>query len=416
MALAPIAPISSSLGTHFDCDVAIVGGGIAGVTLACALQDSGMKVLIIEAKPPAVAAARDRSYAISLLSGRILDGIGVWQAIFPHIAKFRTIRLSDGDRQPVWFRPQDLGTEYLGYVAQHRVLLEALQQCTTRSPNISWLSPAEVTAIADDEAGVNLQIDAPEGRQQVRSRVLVGADGARSRVREAAGIRTWGWHYWQSCVTTTFRHEAKDNETAFERFWPSGPMGVLPLPQNRCQVVWTAPHERAKALQAQDLSSFTAQLERHTGGLLGRLEVDSDRLVFPVQLMQSQRYVQPRLALVADAAHCCHPVGGQGLNLGIRDVAALAQILQTGWENGEDIGSDRLLKRYQRWRKLENLAILGFTDILDRMFSNEWLPAVALRSAGLWTMGQVSPLRVLSLRLMTGMLGRTPTLAKQLVG
>jgi 2-octaprenyl-6-methoxyphenol hydroxylase len=205
----------------------------------------------------------------------------------------------------------------------------------------------------------------------------------------------------------TIKTEKSHNNIAFERFWPSGPMGVLPLPGNRCQVVWTAPHAEAEALKNLDEEAFLQLLEYRTGGLLGRLELESDRYLFPVQLMQSQRYIQHRLALIVDAAHCCHPVGGQGLNMGVRDAGALAQILRQAAQNHEYIGQMRVLKRYQAWRQKENLLILAFTDFLDRMFSGNWLPKVTIRRWGLWSLGKVKPFRYLALRVMTGLFGRS---------
>jgi 2-octaprenyl-6-methoxyphenol hydroxylase len=189
-------------------------------------------------------------------------------------------------------------------------------------------------------------------------------------------------------------------------------MGVLPLTENRCHIVWTAPHAEAKALQNLDEATFLQELEYYTGGLLGQLRLESDRLVFPVQLYQSDRYVQPRMALIGDAAHRCHPVAGQGLNLGIRDAAALAQVIAEAHLKGEDIGDLRVLKRYERWRKKENLAILGFTDFLDRLFSNDWWPIVKIRRLGLWLLRNVPPLKIFSLRFMTGFWGRRPSLSK----
>ncbi len=195
-------------------------------------------------------------------------------------------------------------------------------------------------------------------------------------------------------------------------FGPVGPFAILPLTDNRCNIVWTAPHEEAKALAELDDEAFLAELRRRYGSQMGNLEIISPRFVFPVQLMQSDRYVLPRLALLGDAAHCCHPVGGQGLNLGIRDAAMLAQVLQMAHQQGEDLGDLRVLKRYQRVRKWENWVILGFTDILDRTFSNNWLPVVGVRRLGLWAMRNIHPVKALALRLMTGLLGYTPKLAR----
>jgi 2-octaprenyl-6-methoxyphenol hydroxylase len=417
----------------FDYDLAIVGGGIIGLTLACALKDSGLSILLIEAQAESVAVAKGRAYVISLLSGRIFAGIGVWDEILPQISTFGQISLSDADYDKVvYFEPQELGTNGLGYAAEHRVLLSALQNQLKNSKNVSFLCPAEVIRADYQADGVEIELQVSRGageqgssldsspitndqlpitHSRIRTRLLVGADGARSRIRQGAGIQTKGWPYWQSCVVATIKPEKSHNNVAYERFWPSGPMGVLPLPGNRCQVVWTAPHGEAKALLELDEQQFLQKLAYHTGGLLGKLELIGSRYLFPVQLMQSDRYAQHRLALIGDAAHCCHPVAGQGMNLGIRDAAALAQILTAAHQQGEDIGDIFVLKRYERWRKTENLTILGMTDFLDRMFSNNWLPVVAIRRLGLWMLRHISPVKIYVLQLMTGLRGRPPKLA-----
>ena len=422
MALEHLTQTSQTTELTFDYDLAIVGGGIVGATLACALKNSGLRIVLIEAQPPSVAVARKQAYALSLLSGRIFQGIGVWDKILPQITTYRQIRLSDADyRGIVQFYPTDLGTDALGYVGEHCPLLTSLYEFLGNCPNVTWLCPAEVVTVDYQSSGVEIEVvetlpnvetlPVTSLRHRIRSRLIVAADGARSQIRTAAGISTKGWKYWQSCVTFRIKTEKPHNNTAFERFWPSGPMGVLPLSENRCQVVWTAPHAEAKALKELEENEFLALLEQRTGGLLGHLELESDRFIFPVQLMQSDRYTLHRLALIGDAAHCCHPVGGQGLNLGIRDAAALAQVLQNAHQLGEDIGDIRILKRYERWRKNENLVILAFTDFLDRMFSNHWLPLVMMRRLGLGMLQTIVPLKSLALRLMTGLLGHHPQLA-----
>ena len=396
---------------HYD--IAIAGGGIVGLTLAAILKNSGLKVIIIEAKPLEVAAARTQAYAFSLLSSRIYQGIGVWNEIIPHIGKYKRIRLSDSDfSQTVKFEPADLQTDYLGYVAQHNVVLTALQKFIADAPNLNWLCPGEVTNVTYQNDMAQVIVKLPKKEHCVQAKLVIGADGARSHIRSLAKISTRGWKYWQSCVAFTIKHTAAQNETAFERFWATGPMGVLPLPGNRCQIVWTNPHERAKKLQALDEAEFLKELGHYTQGSLGDLTLVSDRVIFPVQLMQCDRYVQSRLALIGDAAHCCHPVGGQGLNLGIRDAASLAQILITAHKQGQDIGSLSVLKEYETWRKQENLAILGFTDFLDRFFSNNWLPIVLVRRLGLWLMSNIRPLKIFALKLMAGLKGKTPKLAQ----
>ncbi len=395
-------------------DIVIVGGGIVGATLAAALKNSGLKITIVEARPLAVAAAKTQAYAFSLLSSRIYEGIGVWDKIFPHVGKFNHISLSDADyHQKVKFETQDLNTDHLGYVAQHNVVLTALQNYIADCPNVSWLCPAEVINVKENADFSTVEVKVDDKTELIKTKLVIGADGARSRIRSLAGIKTRGWKYWQSCVAFTIEHTASENNTAFERFWPTGPMGVLPLPGNRCQIVWTNPHAEAKALQQLDEREFIAKLKQYTGGVLGDLKLVSDRFLFPVQLMQCDLYVRSRLALIGDAAHCCHPVGGQGLNLGIRDAASLAQILTKARNRGEDIGSIKVLKRYESWRKQENLAILGFTDFLDRMFSNNLLPVVIIRRLGLWMMSYLQPMKIFALKLMTGLKGKTPQLAQR---
>ena len=396
------------------CDIAIVGAGIVGLTLACALKRSGLTVTLIDAQSKEAGLRQRRAYAITLMSGRILSGLGVWSRILPQITTFRTIRLADATCPTVVdLRPQDLGTPELGYVAEHCVLVQELQRELADMDTLTWWDSAEMTGMQSTENGVALSVQRGERYHSVRARLVVAADGARSPIRQQHGIKTDGWKYWQSCVTTVIRPEKDHGDIAREHFWPSGPFATLPLPGNRCQIVLTAPHREAQRYMAMTDEEFLAVLNHRYGDQLGHLEMLTPRLLFPVQLMHSRTYTQSRLALVGDAAHCCHPVGGQGMNLGIRDVAALAQVITAAHRKGQDIGSVSVLKRYERWRWWENLAILGFTDILDRSFSNEWFLLQTCRRWGLWLMQRVGLLKRLALLLMTGGMGRSPRLAQQ---
>ena len=394
-----------------DYDVVIVGGGIVGATLACGLKDSGLKITIIESQQPEVAISKKQAYALTLQTGRILKSIGVWDEIITKITTFYQINLSDSDyHRVVQFMCQDLGTDQLGYVGEHGIILSAMYEFLSQCPNISWQCPASLKNVNYHPDYVEVEIENQGNLNTFYSKIIVAADGSKSRLREEAGIKTHGWKYWQSCIAMTIKTEKSHQNIAFERFWPSGPMGVLPLPGNRCQVVWTAPHAEAQALKELDETEFLKLLEYRTGGLLGKLELLSDRYVYPVQLMQSDRYIQHRLALVGDAAHCCHPVGGQGLNMGIRDGGALAEVLKIATQKGEDIGQKRVLKRYEGWRQKENLIVLGLTDFLDRTFSGDWTLKVSLRRLGLGVLTKVQIFRYLALRLMTGLIGRAPKL------
>ncbi|MBW4580168.1 MAG: FAD-dependent hydroxylase [Tildeniella nuda ZEHNDER 1965/U140] len=397
---------------HIDYDVVIVGGGLVGATLACALKDSGLQVALLEAKPQSEAVARGQAYHINLLSSRIFDGLDVWQHMRSGVSPIAQIQLSDADHTPiVQLVPQDLGTEVLGYVAEHRVLLEALRNAQSECANVTYLCPAALVKTIADAEGVTLEVLQAGATKTLRTRLLVAADGSRSSLRQQAGIRTRGWQYWQACVVAFIQPEKPHANIAYERFHPDGPFAILPLPNNLCRIVWTAPKAEAEAIMALDDEAFLTALKQRYGDQMGVLSLVGERYVFPVQLMQSDRYVLPRLALIGDAAHCCHPVGGQGVNLGIRDAAALAQILQTAHQQGKDIGDRRVLKSYERWRKLENLMILGFTDTLNRVFSNNVLPLVVVRRMGLWILRTVQPAKRLALQLMTGLVGRAPVVA-----
>jgi 2-octaprenyl-6-methoxyphenol hydroxylase len=410
----PVMDDLATASSQLDYDLAIVGGGIIGNTLAVALQNSGLRVVSIESQAQSISIAKSRAYVISMLSGRIFEGLGIWDRVLPQVTQFSQIQISDADyRGVVKMYPQDLGTEALGYAASHEVLLTALQAKLQTAENITVMCPAQVVGVDYTDTGAEITIYTPDTATptKIRASLVIAADGAKSSLRSQAGIETTGFNYWQSCVTATIKSEKHHQNVAYERFWYAGPIGVLPLADGRCQVVWTVPHQQAEELRDLPASEFLKQLEHCTGGLLGKLTLDSQRWLFPVKLMQSKQYTARRLALIGDAAHCCHPVAGQGMNLGIRDAVALAEVLVAADLAGEDIGSDAVLKRYANWRKPENWVILAFTDFLDRLFSNRILPIVMLRRIGLFLLDRVPVFKYLALRLMTGLAGKIPQVA-----
>lgn len=390
-------------------DVAIVGAGIVGLTLACALRHSGLSVTIIEAQSRTKTAARDRAYAFSPMSAQIFQQLGLWEQVGPYITHFQRVRMSDANYgKAVNFYPSDSPIDAVYYGAEHRVLLKALQGLATNLQRITTCYETSLVDIQTTSAATQLILESDGQQHTLHTKLLVGADGARSKIRDYAGIQTSGWAYWQSCITTVLAPAKSHQNTAYEKFWPSGPFAILPIPGNRCQVVWTAPHAEAEAMLALPEQAFIAKLRHRFGDEMGELKMIKPPMMFPVRLMQSHRYVQPGVALVGDAAHCCHPVGGQGLNMGIRDAAALAKILQTAHVRREPIGTMRVLKRYERWRRTENWMILAMTDLLNRVFSNRIWPLLWLRRAGLWIIEHTSPLKRMILRIMTGFFGRQP--------
>ncbi len=399
-----------------QADVVIVGGGIVGATLACALADRSLRVVVVEAKPQESGLENCRAYALTLLSADIFTGLGLWTALRSQITGFTQIALSDGFYpQVVRFVPPDLKRSELGYVAEHRVILQVLYDRLRSSKNVTWLAPAQVLGVtypASSIAQVKITI-ANQEILTIQTPLVVAADGANSPLRQAAGMETWGWKYWQSCIGFTVRGDRSHHNIAYEKFCSSGPFAILPLTDQRCQVVWTAPHQEAEALVKLSDDAFLEALTQRYGTQGGALHLETRPQIFPVRLMQGKSYVQSRLALVGDAAHCCHPVGGQGMNLGIRDAAALAEVILHAQQQDEDWGSLRVLQRYDRWRRWENWVILAFTDFLDRCFSNEFWPIVTLRRLGIWGLCHIQPMRYAALLLMTGQLGRKPKIAQK---
>lgn len=411
--------LSTAGRTKLDHDIVIVGGGVAGVTLAAALKDSGLSILIIEAQPHAEAIAKGQAYAIHLSSKRIWESIGIWPEIESQVQPFNHVRMSDANcPYVVEFRPSDLRAKALGHVAQHRVLLKELLAFVNTCKNVAWRCPTQVTGTRAYESHVEVDLQdigaQPNDIKTLRVGLVVGADGSTSQVRQQSEIKTRSKAYWQSCLVATIQPEKFHQNTAYERFWPSGPFAILPVSNTQCRIVWTAPHLEAQALLALDDASFIEKLTERFGSQMGKLTLVGDRFLFPAKLMHSCEYVRSRLALVGDAAHSCHPVGGQGLNLGIRDVGALAQVLRDAHAKGEDIGSLRVLKRYERWRRWENRLSLGFTDLINLMFSNNILPLVVVRRLGLWAMAHIPVLKIAALHFMAGLMGKRPVLAKKI--
>ncbi|MEM6436139.1 MAG: FAD-dependent hydroxylase [Cyanobacteria bacterium P01_D01_bin.115] len=394
-----------------DYDVIIVGGGIPGLTLACGLIGSGLRIAVIEARSEAQVSDRPHAYALSPLSAKIFSSIGLWEQIAPAITHFSQVALSDADYpHRVIFTPADIGEATVYYCAEHRVLQAALQRLAASNSHITCYYETRVQAVTYGAQLAEVSVATGERQQAQKQQYLtaslvVAADGINSRIRQQAGIPSDGWNYWQSCVTAFVSPAHSHQNIAHERFWPSGPFAILPLPGNRCQIVWVAPHKEAEAIAALSPDQFIAAMQDRYGDHSGSLRLLSKPLVFPARLMHSRRYYRPRLALIGDAAHHCHPVGGQGLNLGIRDAATLARVLSDAQQQQQqDLGDVKVLRRYGR-RRWENWVMLLFTDILNRTFSNRWPPIVMLRRWVLRLMISWAPLRRLMLRLMTGLWG-----------
>ena len=401
---------SSASNLQFDYDIAIIGGGIVGLTVALGLKDSGLKVAVIEAQAKSDAIAKGQAYAIHLCSRQIWQKLGIWEELEPLIEPFTRVKLTDGNfPHVVEFHPKDIKSDAVGHVAEHRAICQVMFEALKDSDNITLFNPVKVDqlSIESDIATLNLQSlskEFPDCPPQIRTRLIIGADGTNSKVRQHCGIKTRGWRYKQSCIVATVQSELPHNNTAYEKFWPSGPFAILPSTPKECRIVWTVHEKDADQLVNMDLDSFTEQLQQRYGHQMGKIQVVSQRYAFPAKIEHATDYVRSRVALVGNAAHTYHPVGGQGLNLGIRDADALATTILKSYYRGQDIGELNSLKPYQRWRKKQNFASLGFTDVLNRVFSNEFPILKPLRRLGLRLMQWIPWIKVLALKFMAGIL------------
>ncbi len=395
-------------------DVAVVGGGLVGATLSLALGGAGFRVALIDREPPAAKTADaydGRASAVALGSKRVLAGLGLWPTLAPDAGPIRDIRVSDGPSSLfLHYDHRDVNDEALGYIVENRYLRRALATALAASPTIARRAPVALEALerADDAARLALN----DGTR-LAARLVVGADGRGSRVREAAGIAVTAWRYPQTAIVCSVRHARPHHAVAHERFLDAGPFALLPLKDaHHASIVWTESERRVDAMLALDDAAFSRAMTERFGDTLGALAIDGRRWTWPLGLHHAQRYVDPRLVLVGDAAHGIHPIAGQGLNLGLRDVAALAEVLVDARRLGLDIGDAGVLERYQRWRRPDNVALLIATDSLNRLFTTDAAPVRLARDLGLAAVNRLPPLKRLFMRHAMGLLGDLPRLTR----
>jgi 2-octaprenylphenol hydroxylase len=397
-------------------DVLIIGGGMVGATLACALQDSGMKIGLIEASPPADIHDNDpvtlRVSAITRASQQIFTALNAWPGMAARrVSPFREMRVWDaGGEGAIHFDAAELGEDALGHIIENGVVQRALWDTLTARASVELLCPAVVTTLQRIEGGTLCRLQ--DGRE-LRARLLVGADGAQSRVRRFARIQARGWPYDQQAVVTTVVTEHSHRETAWQRFLPTGPLAFLPLHDGRSSIVWSTTPSQARQLLQLDDDEFCRQLESAFAARLGRIEACSERVSFPLRLQYVDSYVQSGLALIGDAAHTVHPLAGQGVNLGILDAACLAEVVLAARTQDKDIAALKVLRRYERWRKGDNLLMMYAMDGFKRLFGTEWEPLRWLRNTGLRLTDNLPPVKQLVMTHAMGRSGDLPDLARR---
>lgn len=404
----------------YDYDIIIMGGGLVGATLACALGRPSMghgapRVAVVEAAPPAddwdPETYELRVSAITCASQRIFTALGVWPDIARRrVCPFREMQVWDATGSgTIHFDSADIGESTLGHIIENRVMQLALWEGMQRCENVELLCPASLESLSIDGDSARVQID--DGRS-FTARLLVGADGSASRVRELAGIASRGWSYDQQAVVATVSVSAGHHETAWQRFLPDGPLAFLPLRDNHCSIVWSTSPEQAAALLEMEDEAFLEALQESFGDRLGRMESVGPRGAFPLRLQHAEQYVMPRVALVGDAAHTVHPLAGQGVNLGLADAACLAEVLFDGGRTGRDPGALRVLRRYERWRKGDNVGMALTMDGFKRLFGSRAPGVRWLRNTGLSLTDAAQPVKNLIMRHAMGMSGDLPRLSR----
>ncbi|MCX7644264.1 MAG: FAD-dependent monooxygenase [Rhodobacteraceae bacterium] len=400
-----------------DPDVLIVGGGLIGPTLALALAQGGIRSAVLDALP--LPLRRDpgfdgRAYALALASQRLLAALGVWNGLRDAAQPILEVVASDGRAgegpAPFFLHLDQAEIEEgpLGYMIEDRFLRPALLEAMAAA-GVEHRAGAEVVAQEAGPAGIAVTLASGE---RLSARLLVGADGRASGVANRAGIGRTGWDYGQTALVCAVAHEAPHRGIAHQFFMPAGPLAILPLPGNRSSIVWSERRETAAALAALGEAEFLETLRPRFGDFLGAIRLAGDRYSYPLGLSLANALVAPRVALVGDAAHGIHPIAGQGLNLGLRDVGALAEVLTLARRRGEDIGAPDVLARYQSWRRFDTAALAIATDAFNRLFSNDNALLRGIRDLGMGLINALPGARRALIREAAGLTGEVPRLLR----
>ena len=396
-------------------DIAIVGGGLIGPALALALAMAGFRVAILDRVAAERRAEPDfdgRAYAVALSSKRLLQVLGVWETVEPHAQPVKDIHVGEGvpDGAPLLhFDPRETDEGRVAWIVEDRWLRGALLDALESAGNVTQHAPVEIAETELDPYRVRIAL---VGGVTIDASLIIACDGRRSAIALAAGLRRIGWGYGQTGLVNAVAHELPHNGVAHQSFFSGGPFAVLPLPGNRSSLVWSERSAEAERLRALDDDAFTAEVAARLGPRLGRIELAGKRWAYPLDLTLAERYVAPRLALAGDAAHGVHPIAGQGMNMGLRDVAALAEVLVEAARIGEDIGAEAVLARYQEWRRFDATTFALGMDALNRLFSNDNPALRVARDAGLAAVNRAGPLRRAFMREAAGSAGQVPRLLR----
>jgi 2-octaprenyl-6-methoxyphenol hydroxylase len=398
----------------YDADIIIVGGGLNGCTTALAMGQIGQSVILVDAMPKDVLAEPDfdgRGYALALTSKNMLNVLGLWAEVADNSCPMHNIKVSDGragEGAAPWFVHFD-HTEIeegpMGHMLEDRFLRQALLRAIDTSSTIQHM---DKIAVVDQKIDTGVASVKLENGKTLNTKLLIGCDGRGSQVAKRAGIKRTGWGYDQTSLVCTIAHEKPHQNTAHQFFMPAGPLAILPLNGSLSSIVWTETTERAAEISAMNDIDYMDCLRPCFGDFLGEISLHGGRYSYPLGLTIADRFVEPRLALVGDAAHGVHPLAGQGLNLGLRDIAALTEVLALATRRGEDIGSLNVLKRFQQWRRFDTAGLVAATDGINRLFSNDNTLLRTVRDAGLGLVNSTPNLRRGLMRHAAGLTGDLP--------
>ncbi|KFI21784.1 2-octaprenyl-6-methoxyphenyl hydroxylase [Nitrosococcus oceani] len=401
-----------------DYDLLIAGGGLIGSGLALALARQPLRIGIIEAVPPATheqPSFDSRAIALAFGSRQIFEGIGCWPAIAPKTTPIRHIHISDrGHFGVTRLEAAQASLPALGYVVEARALGQTIYQGLKNFSQVELLSPARVININSEPAQIQIQIVSQGRIRTLSTRLLIAADGGSSLVRQLLQIPVQRKDYGQTAIIANVATERPHEYTAFERFTNTGPLALLPLGEKRSNLVWTVKNTQVPYLAAVDNETFLAHLQQRFGQRLGHFTRIGKCHIYPLQLLRSQQLLAHRAVLIGNAAHNLHPVAGQGFNLGLRDIAALAQTLADAHKAGHDLGAPETLTAYTQWRQWDQHLIARSTDILVRLFSNDYAGLSLARGLGLTALDLLPPLKRRLMRQATGLAGRQPRLSRGL--
>lgn len=399
-----------------DLDVLVAGAGYVGLATAVSIREArpSLTVAVVDAAPAGVWQKDGRASAVAAAACRMLGRLGCWDEIAPQAQAITEMIITDSRTsdpvRPVFltFGGEVAPGEPFAHMVENRILNGALRR---RAVELG-IDIIEGVAVSGFEKGArDISVHLADGIT-IDARLLVAADGAKSRLRDMAGIRTVKWEYGQSGIVCTIAHERPHNGRAEEHFLPAGPFAILPLTGNRSSIVWTERTADAERLVKGDQFAFEIELEQRFGLKLGEIRVEDKPRAWPLGLTLSRAFVAPRFALAGDAAHGIHPIAGQGLNLGFKDVAALAETVVEADRLGQDIGAIDVLQRYERWRRFDTVQMGVTTDVLNRLFSNDLGPIRAVRDIGLGLVDRMPRLKEFFIRQASGLSGDTPRLLR----